>query len=166
MADDERLEYEPIGVIHTPFDSPEGMPIQPAGADATVGTVELEEPYAEGLEDLEGFSHCILLYHFHAADEDVSMHVEPFLDDVERGLFATRAPMRPNQIGLSVVEIVDVDGTELSVRGIDVVDGTPLLDVKPFVPSFDVPDRDTVETGWMGASRQRVGSQRADDRFC
>ncbi len=166
MTDDDRLEYEPIGIIRTPFDSPEGMPIQPTGADDTEGTVELEEPCAEGLEDLEDFSHCILLYHFHAADGASAMCVEPFLDDTERGLFATRAPRRPNPIGLSVVEVVAVDGTELSVRGIDVVDGTPLLDVKPFVPEFDVPDPDTVETGWMDASRKRVGSRRSDDRFC
>jgi len=159
---DEAFTFEPIGTIHTPFENPEGMPIQPAGADAT-GTVELAETYVDGLADLDGFSHCILLYHFHESPGDSSLRVEPFLDDAERGLFATRAPRRPNGIGLSVVAIESVDGTTIEVRGIDVVDGTPLLDVKPFVPAFDVPE--DVETGWMDASQGEVSSQRADDRF-
>ncbi len=162
MADDQP-EYNPIGVIHTPFESPEGMPIQPAGADAT-GTVELAPRYAAGLQDLAEFSHCILLYHFHASDDDVSLTVEPFLDETERGLFATRAPQRPNPIGLSVVEIDTVADREITVNGIDVVDGTPLLDIKPFVPQFDAPD--DVDAGWLETSQSAVRSKRADDRFC
>ncbi|WP_254767426.1 tRNA (N6-threonylcarbamoyladenosine(37)-N6)-methyltransferase TrmO [Salinilacihabitans rarus] len=161
MSDE--IAYEPIGVIRTPFDDPEGMPIQPAGDEAAVGTVELEERYAAGLQDLDGFSHCILLYHFHASDDDVSLRVEPFLDDDERGLFATRAPQRPNSIGLSVVAVDGVDGPTLTVSGVDVVDGTPLLDVKPFVPGFDVPD--DAEAGWIAASEESVRTKRADDRF-
>lgn len=161
---EDAFEYEPIGVIHTPFDSPEGMPIQPIGADETVGTVDVDDAYADGLADLEGFSHCILLYHFHRADDDVSMQVEPFLDETKRGLFSTRAPQRPNPIGLSIVGIDGVNGRELTVRGIDVVDGTPLLDIKPFVPDFDVPA--DADTGWLDASRSTVQSERADDRFC
>ncbi|QGN07743.1 tRNA (N6-threonylcarbamoyladenosine(37)-N6)-methyltransferase TrmO [Halorhabdus sp. CBA1104] len=159
---DSPITIEPIGTIHTPFDSPEGMPIQPAGAD-TEGAVELQPAYAPGLADLAGFSHCILVYHFHESHGDASLRVEPFLDDVERGLFATRAPQRPNGIGLSVVTIESVDEETIHVQGIDVVDGTPLLDVKPFVPAFDVPD-DT-ETGWMDASQADVHTARADDRF-
>ena len=161
---DETVEYEPIGVIRTPFESPEGMPIQPVGAADAPGTVELEERYAAGLLDLDGFSHCILLYHFHASDAESPLHVEPFLDDTERGVFATRAPRRPNPIGLSVVEIDDVTGNEVAVTGVDVVDGTPLLDVKPFVPEFDVPDR--AEAGWLESTRSAARSTRADDRFC
>ncbi|WIV68083.1 tRNA (N6-threonylcarbamoyladenosine(37)-N6)-methyltransferase TrmO [Natrialbaceae archaeon AArc-T1-2] len=160
---DDRLEYEPIGTIHTPFESPEEMPIQPAGADAD-GTVELAPAYTEGLQDLDRFSHCLLLYHFHESNDEVAMTVEPFLDDVSRGLFATRAPQRPNPIGLSVVEIDAIDENELTVTGVDVVDGTPLLDVKPFVPQFDVP-ADDVETGWLDASTSAIESTRADDRF-
>jgi len=126
------FSYEPIGVIRTPFESPDGMPIQPVGADSTEGTVELDPSYADGLADLEGFSHCILLYHFHASGDDAPLSVEPFLDDEQRGVFSTRAPQRPNPIGISVVSVESIEGRELTVGGIDVIDGTPLLDVKPF----------------------------------
>ncbi|SIS00397.1 tRNA (N6-threonylcarbamoyladenosine(37)-N6)-methyltransferase TrmO [Natronorubrum thiooxidans] len=159
----DQFEYDAIGVIRTPFESPEGMPIQSAGTDAT-GTVELAESYAAGLQDLAEFSHCILLYHFHASDDDVSLTVEPFLDEAERGLFATRAPQRPNPIGLSVVEIDTVTDREITVNGVDVVDGTPLLDIKPFVPQFDAPD--DVDAGWLETSQSAVTEKRADDRFC
>ena len=160
---DTYIEYEPIGEIHTPFESPDGMPIQPTGAESTVGTVDVEPEYSDGLADLDGFSHCILLYHFHASDEAVSMQVEPFLDDTDRGLFATRAPVRPNSIGLSVVKIESVDDGTVTVRGIDVVDGTPLLDIKPFVADFDVPE--DIEQGWLTDCREDVQSRRADNRF-
>lgn len=155
--------YDSIGVIRTPFDSPEGMPIQPVGAADTTGTVEVDEPYGEGLKDLSGFTHCILLYHFHVASDTISLQVEPFLDDETRGVFATRAPQRPNPIGLSVVEIASVTAHEVTVRGIDVVDQTPLLDIKPFVPDFDVPG--AADTGWLDASKAAIRSQRADERF-
>ena len=157
------VEYEPIGVIRTPFDSPEGMPIQPGGAEDAVGTVSVADSYEPALRDLSGFSHCLLVYHFHRSEEPESLQVEPFLDDTERGLFATRAPRRPNPIGLSVVEIESVSGTEVTVNGIDVVDGTPLLDIKPYVPAFDRPAH--VESGWIAESDSRVDETRADDRF-
>lgn len=160
----ETYEYESIGVIHTSFESPEGMPIQPAGESATEGTVELEPAYADGLEDLVDVSHCILLYHFHETGDDVSLSVEPFLDSTERGLFATRAPSRPNPIGLSVVELREISGTKLTVGGVDVVDGTPLLDLKPFVPAFDVPA--DADAGWLEGTADAVRSTQADDRFC
>jgi tRNA-Thr(GGU) m(6)t(6)A37 methyltransferase TsaA len=160
---DDQLQYEPVGVIRSPFESPEGMPIQPTGADAAEGTVVLDPAYAEGLADLEGFSHCILLYHFHVGEDTFSLEVEPFVDDEPRGLFATRAPRRPNPVGLSIVRVEAVEGREVTVRGVDVVDGTPLLDVKPFVPAFDVPE--DAETGWFDASRETVGATRSDDRF-
>ncbi|MGM0447477.1 MAG: tRNA (N6-threonylcarbamoyladenosine(37)-N6)-methyltransferase TrmO [Methanobacteriota archaeon] len=159
----DRYHYEPIGVVRTPFESPEGMPIQPAGADTVAGTVEVKQSYVDGLQDLNGFSHCILLYHFHAAADTASLRVEPFLDEEKRGVFATRAPQRPNRIGLSVVEIESVTGSEVAVRGIDVVDETPLLDIKPFVPDFDVPE--DVDTGWLDASKSTIKSEQADERF-
>lgn len=159
----EKFEYESIGVIKTPFDSAKGMPIQPDRANGTEGTVEVTESYAGGLQDLNGFSHCILLYHFHASSKSASLEVKPFLDDEKRGLFSTRAPQRPNPIGLSVVRIDAVGTGKLTVSGIDVVDGTPLLDVKPFVPEFDSPDG--VDTGWLDASSSTIRSQEADDRF-
>ena len=160
---EDQFQYKSIGVIRTPFESPEGMPIQPVGADAADGTVEIDEAYADGLRDLSGFSHCILLYHFHAAADTASLEVEPFLDDEKRGVFATRAPQRPNRIGLSVVKIDSVTEHEVNVRGIDVVDGTPLLDIKPFVPEFDVPN--DAATGWIDATESAIKSKQADNRF-
>ena len=162
MSEDQ-FQYEPIGVIRTPFESPDGMPIQPVGADTEDGTVQVAESYADGLQDLNGFSHCILLYHFHAATDATFLEVEPFLDTEKRGVFATRAPQRPNQIGLSVVAIDSVTENEVRVSGIDVVDQTPLLDIKPFVPDFDVPD--DVDTGWLNASKSTIESKQADKRF-
>jgi len=159
----EPITYEPIGVIRSPFDDPEGMPIQPTGAADTKGVLALEEAYAPALADLEGFSHCYVLYHFHATEGSASLSVEPFLDDRKRGLFATRAPQRPNSIGLSVVAIETVRDAEVVVRDIDVVDGTPLLDIKPFVPAFDVPA--STSSGWVEASTDSPESTRADDRF-
>jgi tRNA-Thr(GGU) m(6)t(6)A37 methyltransferase TsaA len=160
---EDTFSYESIGEIRTPFESPDGMPIQPAGADSVTGTVEIEEQYADGLGDLTGFSHCILLYHFHASGDDALLQVEPFLDDERRGVFSTRAPQRPNPIGLSVVAIESVTEQELTVSGIDVVDGTPLLDIKPFVPEFDIPSE--VQTGWLDASKSTIRSEQADERF-
>ena len=160
---EDTFSYESIGAIRTPFDSPDGMPIQPVGAGSVTGTVEGEEQYADGLADLAGFSHCILLYHFHASGDDAPLQVEPFLDDERRGVFSTRAPQRPNPIGLSVVAIESVTGRELTVRGIDVVDGTPLLDIKPFVPEFDTPSE--AQTGWLDASESTIQSEQADERF-
>ncbi len=162
--DDQTVTYEPIGVIETPFDSPVDMPIQPPGATEVTGTVELAPAYAAGLQDLDGFSHCLLVYHFHAMDGDEqTLTPEPFLDDTTHGVFATRAPCRPNPIGYSVVAIEGRDETQLTVSGIDVVDDTPLLDIKPFVPAFDVPAETT--TGWLEETSAAVTDQQADDRF-
>lgn len=104
-----------------------------------------------------------LLYHFHGSDGDARTTVEPFLDSTERGVFSTRAPRRPNTIGLSVVRIDGVDGSSLEIRDVDVLDGTPLLDIKPFVPAFDVPAE--AETGWIDEANEDPGRRRADDRF-
>ena len=162
MSED-RFSYEPIGVIRTAFESPDGMPIQPVGEAAVEGTVELKKEYADGLQDLDGFTHCILLYHFHESDDAASLEVEPFLDDEQRGVFATRAPQRPNPIGLSVVRIESIEDETVTITGIDVVDQTPLLDIKPFVPEFDVPS--DVDTGWLTASESTIQSKEADGRF-
>lgn len=164
-GDLEAIEYEPIGTIRTPYDSLEGMPIQPSGARDTEGSVELDEAYVDGLADLAEFSHCYLLYHLHGSDGEAPTTVEPFLDSTDRGLFATRAPRRPNAIGLSVVRIDGVDGSTVRVRDVDVLDGTPLLDVKPFVPDFDVPTREDVDAGWIDRSNDSPEQRRADDRF-
>ena len=118
------ITFTPIGTIHTPFTNLDGMPIQPTGAKDVKGEIILEPQYEEGLRDLDGFSHIILLYHFHLSN-GYRLTVKPFLDTVNRGLFSTRAPRRPNPIGLSIVRLVQIDGPTLHVQDVDVLDGTP-----------------------------------------
>lgn len=138
--------FQPIGLIHTPFTQKDRTPIQPYRSRAS-GKVELLSEYEEGLSHLEGFSHIILLYFFHNADPGYDLMVTPFLDDEPKGLFATRYPRRPNPIGLSIVRLVRREGRVLHVDGIDVLDGTPLLDIKPYVPPFDAFPEATL--GWL-----------------
>jgi tRNA-Thr(GGU) m(6)t(6)A37 methyltransferase TsaA len=159
----ETIAMRPIGIIHTPFTSLEGMPIQPGGAREVVGQVVLDADLAPALADVDGFSHVYLLYCFHQSD-GYKTTVTPYLDDTPRGLFATRAPKRPNPIGLSVVEVVSVAGNVLTVRGIDVLDGTPLLDIKPYAPAFDAP-AGPVRSGWLDGRKDAVAGTRSDDRF-
>jgi len=139
------MEIEQIGIIHTPFKTREETPIQPFRSKA-IGQVEVFKEYEEGLTDIEGFSHIILLYNFHKS-EGYSLMVKPFLDDKLKGLFATRAPKRPNQIGLSVVRLLIREENVLFVEGIDVLDGTPLIDIKPYVPNFE-PNTE-FKIGWL-----------------
>lgn len=134
----------PIGIIHSPFTEKGQTPIQPLRSRAA-GSIEVYLEFAAGLQDLEGFSHIIILYIFHQSN-GYSLRVKPFLDHQERGLFATRYPYRPNPIGLSIVRLESVQANLLNVADIDVLDGTPLLDIKPYVPDFDV--RENTRTGW------------------
>ena len=163
MIDDEKaITLRPIGVVRSPFADPVGMPIQPGGARGVRGAVEVLPEFRDGLADLEGFDRVILLYHFHRS-EGYALRVVPFLDDCERGVFATRAPRRPNPIGLSVVRLVGVEGCRLVIEDVDVLDGTPLLDIKPYVSSFDAyPDECD---GWFGKRVGEVRTARADRRF-
>ena len=154
------IEYRPIGIVHSPFTEQEGTPIQPSRAKGAKGTVEVFSEYAEALSDLDGFSHIYLLCHLHRSD-GFKLKVVPYLDTVPRGLFATRAPRRPNPIGLSIVDLIAIEGNELTVENIDLLDGTPVLDIKPFVDQFD--ERREVRTGWLEQARAR--RDRADDRF-
>jgi len=154
------IRYQPIGVVRTPWTSLEDMPVQPSRAGDVEGTVEILDAYVAGLADLDGFSHVVLLTHLHCS-RPWRPRVVPFLDTVERGLFATRSPSRPNPIGLSVVELVAVDGSRLTVRGVDVLDGTPLLDLKPYVGEFDA--RPGARFGWLEEARAR--NARSDGRF-
>jgi tRNA-Thr(GGU) m(6)t(6)A37 methyltransferase TsaA len=154
--------YHPIGSIHSPFKDLKDMPIQPTGHASAPGIAEILPEFAEGLKDLEGFSHVILLYHLHAVRR-VDLSVTPFLGSEVRGVFATRAPTRPNPIGLSVVELVRVEGNRLYLGNVDILDGTPLLDIKPYVPEFDQPV--DVRVGWLEAVRGKVRSVKSDDRF-
>jgi tRNA-Thr(GGU) m(6)t(6)A37 methyltransferase TsaA len=156
------IEFQAIGVIHTPFKNPEGMPIQPAGAAGVKGTVEVFEQYRPGLKDLDGFSHIILLYYFHRS-HGFNLYVVPFMDVEPRGLFATRAPKRPNPIGLSVVQLDEIEDGVLYIQNVDVLDGTPLLDIKPYVPEFDA--QVEVRTGWLEKARKTVSRRKSDERF-
>lgn len=155
-------EIKPIGTIHTPYTDPAGMPIQPKGACGVRGTVEILEEYQAGLKDLDGFSHVILLYFFHRS-QGFNLHVIPFMDSESRGVFATRAPKRPNPIGLSIVRLDRIVNGVLHIRNVDVLDGTPLLDIKPYVPEFD--QQEDVRTGWLDRVGKTVATKKADDRF-
>jgi tRNA-Thr(GGU) m(6)t(6)A37 methyltransferase TsaA len=154
--------YTPIGIIHSPFLEKADMPIQPTGATGIEGSVELHEEFKDGLSDLEGFSHIILLYHFHRSEE-FKLKVVPFMDTEERGLFSTRAPKRPNPIGLSIVQLKRVEENTLHIGNVDVLDGTPLLDIKPYIPEFDA--QENVSTGWFKQSKETVSQYRSDERF-
>ena len=143
---DAEIRLRPIGIIHSPHTKPEETPIQPVFAEDIPGTVEVFPEFAEGLDDLEGYSHIHLIFHFHRA-KGVRLKVKPFLQDVERGVFATRAPVRPNGIGFSVVRLLRREGNVLHILDCDILDGTPLLDIKPYVARFDT--RPSTRNGWQ-----------------
>ena len=155
-----KIEYQPIGFVHSPYKISKGTPIQPSRSDNAEGNVEIRQEFVEGLCDLDGFSHIILLCHMHKTS-GFHLKVIPFLDTQYRGVFATRAPRRPNPIGLSVVELLGIEGNMLSIRGVDLLDGTPVLDIKPYVGEFDVQDH--VRTGWLEHTRKTT--MVADERF-
>jgi len=135
------VSYKFIGIIKTPFNSKEGMPIQPTGAKGIKGFIEINPEFVEGLKDLDGFSHIILIYHFHKVS-NYELTVKPFMDDQMHGVLSTRAPKRPNPIGLSVVKLIKLEGNILHVENIDVLNGTPLLDIKPLIPDVDFAEVD------------------------
>jgi tRNA-Thr(GGU) m(6)t(6)A37 methyltransferase TsaA len=145
MDNNRTFILHPIGIIHSPFSAKSTTPIQPSRSDS-LGQIEVFPEYISGLQDLDGFSHIILIYLFHEA-ADYSLLVKPFLDDNKRGLFSTRYPSRPNPIGLSVVQLLSVSQNLLQTSGVDVLDGTPLLDIKPYIPEFDA--HNEVRTGWF-----------------
>ena len=136
----------PIGVIHSPFTDPADTPIQGVFADGARGEVEVFPEYAAGLKDIDGFSHLILIYHFHLA-EGYSLISKPFMGDIEKGIFSIRHPRRPNHIGISIVRLDNVRKNVLEIRDVDVLNGTPLLDIKPFVHQFD--QRADIQSGWV-----------------
>ncbi len=139
------IVYKPIGIIHTPFGGVDGTPNQPTAGKGVEGIIEIEPEYIEGLSDLEGFSHIILIYHFHLS-ADYSLKIKPFRHNHLRGVFSTRSPRRPNPIGLSIVRLVKIDGRKIHVKDLDVVDGTPLLDIKPYIPDDN---RKVLRIGWL-----------------
>ncbi|PIE57920.1 MAG: tRNA (N6-threonylcarbamoyladenosine(37)-N6)-methyltransferase TrmO [Desulfobulbus propionicus] len=156
------LTLSPIGLIHSPIDSPKNAPIQPQGAANMQGTMEVYPDYTAGLADLEGFSHLYVLYHFHLAHR-TELVVTPFMDTSKRGVFATRSPLRPNHIGISILQLLSIKENILHVQGIDIVDQTPLLDIKPYIHAFDAVEQS--RSGWMQADKAQVAQKRSDDRF-
>jgi len=158
----QQICYQPIGRIHSPFIEPKGTPIQPRAAEGVEGTVVVFPEYTDGLQDIEGFSHLTLIYHFHLAQPG-PLRATPFLDTQSRGIFAMRGPSRPNPIGVSVVRLIAVDGARLQVQDVDIVDGTPLLDIKPYVPAFD--DRPADRIGWLTTRVQKLQASHDDGRF-
>lgn len=157
------LTYKPIGVVHSQFKEPKNVPIQSVASKGITGTIEIYPEYIEGLTDLEGFSHIILLYHFHRI-KDSSLMVKPFLDDKLHGVFATRSPARPNKIGISIVQLKGIENNILQIQDIDILDGTPLIDIKPYVPKFDC--RKTAKIGWFSDKISKLETTKDDGRFC
>ncbi|HJH28491.1 MAG TPA: tRNA (N6-threonylcarbamoyladenosine(37)-N6)-methyltransferase TrmO [Methanosarcinaceae archaeon] len=158
----DEIKYKPIGIIHSPFKKPKGTPIQPTAAKGVDGQVEVFSEYAEGLEDVDGFSHIILMFHFHLSKKP-SLKVKPFMDDKMRGVFATRAPSRPNSIGISIVRLVKIEGNILHIQDVDMIDGTPLLDIKPYVCEFDTKEVDKI--GWLENNVHKLPTSNDDGRF-
>ena len=156
------IPYTPIGVIRSPFTTQAGMPIQTVAAHDTTATIEIAPEYAAGLNDIDGFSHLFLIVRLHQALPG-ALEVTPYLDTQPRGIFATRRPRRPNPIGLSLVRLLRVDGAVLHIADIDVLDGTLVLDIKPYVPLFD--DRAAARIGWFADNLYKVQNIRADERF-
>ena len=159
----DEIIYHPIGIVHSPFKEPEGVPIQSSAAMDIEGSVEIFPEYKDGLKDLDGFSHIVLLVHFHLS-KGYSLIVVPYMDNEPRGVFATHAPRRPNPIGISVVRLVKIEGNLLRIKGMDMVDGTPVLDIKPYVPHFELNDED-VRIGWMERRVHKLRDTRDDGRF-
>jgi tRNA-Thr(GGU) m(6)t(6)A37 methyltransferase TsaA len=153
---------QPIGIIHTPYRHLENMPIQSLHESDSPGRILLDRAYQDGLGDLAGFSHLYLIYLFHLS-RGYELEVRPFLDDTPHGVFATRAPKRPNPIGLSIVRLLCVQGNIIEFTGADMIDGTPLLDIKPYVVGFDRVEE--AKSGWMTASADRIRHTRSDGRF-
>jgi tRNA (adenine37-N6)-methyltransferase len=147
------ITYKPIGVIHTPYVEKESTPIQGCFAPESKGSIEVFPEYVEGLNNVEEFSHLILIYHFHQAG-CCQLVAKPFLDKEKKGIFAIRYFTRPNPIGLSIVKLFRVEGNILHIGEVDMLDGTPLLDIKPYVPQFDI--KEDVKDGWYQRASERT----------
>jgi tRNA (adenine37-N6)-methyltransferase len=161
-VDESTICYRPVGIVRSPFSRLEGMPLQAVAAPEVQGQIEVHPQFAPGLKDLDGFSHLHLVTHLHRGAPG-GLEVVPYLDDTVRGIFATRSPRHPNPIGISVVRLLAVAGPVLEIAGLDLLDGTPVLDIKPYVPEFDAVAAE--RTGWLADAAERVHRVRADQRF-
>jgi tRNA-Thr(GGU) m(6)t(6)A37 methyltransferase TsaA len=158
----EEIILKPIGTIYTPFDSIEGMPIQPTGANGIKGEIEIFPEFIEGLKDLNGFSHIILIYHFHES-LGYKLKVKPFMDENEHGVFSTRAPKRPNPIGFSVVRLVNIENNMVFIENVDMLNKSPLLDIKPYIADID--SVEVQKMGWLNVKAHKMGHRKSDNRF-
>lgn len=157
-----KIELKQIGTIFTPFETREDMPIQATGAKGVKGKIVLNEELVSGLDDLIGFSHIILIYYFHKS-EGYELNVKPFLDTKKRGVFSTRAPKRPNSIGISVVKLLEIKNNTLYIENVDILNKTPLVDIKPYIPAFD--NHDVQKSGWIENKTRNLDTTKSDDRF-
>jgi tRNA (adenine37-N6)-methyltransferase len=159
----ESITINPIGIIHSPHTDIKNMPIQPIAADGIKGYIELLPEFVPGLKDLEGFSHITLIYHFHKI-KGYDLEVVPFMDTEKRGIFSCKAPKRPNAIGISTVKLIGIDKNTIYIEQVDMLDGTPLIDIKPFYPRYD--NRENVKIGWLEKNKDLPLEQlRSDERF-
>ncbi|WP_320112777.1 tRNA (N6-threonylcarbamoyladenosine(37)-N6)-methyltransferase TrmO [Draconibacterium orientale] len=158
----EDIVFHPIGIIHSEYKHTKDTPIQPASGMGTSGSVEILPEYVDGLQDIGGFSHLILIYHFNRSP-GYKLKVKPFLDKNLHGVFSTRTPFRPNPIGLSVVKLNSRNKNILEIENIDILDGTPLFDIKPFIPDFDAVEN--VKIGRVTKSRDKISNTLNDGRF-
>lgn len=159
---EDKIIFKPIGIIHSPHKELAKIPIQPVFCKGIEGRVILKEEYFDGLKDLDGFSHIFLFYFFHKSNK-TSILIKPYLEDKEHGIFATRAPHRPNKLGMSLVRLNGIKDNILYVSDIDILDGTPLIDIKPYVKRFD--SRENVRSGWQENVDDRVASVRGLRKF-
>lgn len=146
----EEVCFRPIGIIHTPFNSMRGVPRQSSISDAE-GTIEIFKEHQDGLKDLDGFSHIYCIFHFDLIKTPVPLQSRSFSSRDKKGVFAIRTPFRPNPIGLSIFELIDIKENEIHIKGADTVDRTPVLDIKPYVPEFDV--RSHTNNGWLNGEK-------------
>jgi len=159
----EPILIHPIGIIHTPHTDVKNMPIQPIAAEGIRGYIEVLPEYVDGLKDMEGFSHITLLYRFHKISS-YELQVVPFMDTEKRGIFSCKAPKRPNAIGLSTVRLLGVEGNIVHIEQVDMLDGTPLIDIKPFYPRYD--NRENATLGWLEKNKDLpLEKLRSDERF-
>ncbi len=158
----ESVTFKIIGIIHTPFNEPQGTPISSLAGSGVKGTIEIFTQYTEGLKDIDGFSHLSLIYFMHRVNKDGLVGI-PFMDDKPHGVFAMRSPLRPNHIGISVVRLLAIHNNILDIKDLDILDGTPLLDIKPYLP--DVDSRTECRTGWFASNIHKMGYTRDDGRY-
>lgn len=158
----EGVVFSPVGIVRSPHKELSGMPVQPPSATAFEGEIEILPEFAEGLLDIEGFSRLMIFYHLHKSAGPL-LTAKPFLDTVPHGVFASRIPRRPNPLGFSVVRLIGREGNVLRILDVDILDGTPVLDIKPYVPAFDsYPDE---RAGWFEGKLEGISEKRSDERF-